>query len=396
MDPKLAAIMARRRQQLEAEDEDAEPSDAAERPVHRHAPGSLDEGSCSEALREDAVAGAPIAGVVVRGDSRTAVAADISPAADTQRAGVGMTLTDSCPFVVIAMKDGGPAAHSMVIRQGDELVSVDGEPTGGLMGSEVVRRVVGLVGSEVDLEFRRSAKHVYRTRLVRQKADERSSSPAAESTILADQGDSALASAVPVYEDDFDSAEPAIKHAYNPRTKEWARTLINVIIQPQPFAEGNLRTAYHMKDLSVLGNDSRYVLKMSKDPDEEPGSYFDDVQMQMEAKMYAELFNAHNPPKKVSFLDAYVLELKDRPGSRICAVEKFIDGEYKKYNNNWSFVDDERNTPQAFSHFTYERSQRTILVCDIQVSLLSSLDHPSVFFCIFELCRLVCISCVLI
>ena len=369
MDPKLAAIMSRRRQQLEAEDEDAEPSDAAERPSHRHAPGSLDVG-CSEALREDVVAGAPIAGVVA--DSRTAVAAQISPAADAQLAGVGMTLTDACPFVVIAMKDSGPAARSTVIRQGDELVSVDGQPIGDdLSGAEVVRRVVGLVGSEVDLEFRRSAKHMYRTRLVRQKADELSSSPAAESTIMADQGDYSLASAVPIYEDDFDSAEPAIKHAYNPRTKEWARTLINVIIQPQPFAEGNLRTAYHMKDLSVLGKDSRYVLKMSKDPDEEPGSYFDDVQMQMEAKMYAELFNACNPPKKVSFLDAYVLELKDRPGSRICAVEKFIDGEYKKYNNNWSFADDERHTPQAFSHFTYERSQRTILVCDIQVCLLS-------------------------
>ena len=43
-----------------------------------------------------------------------------------------------------------------------------------------------------------------------------------------------------------------------------------------------------------------------------------------------------------------------------------IDGEYKKFNNNWSWTDDERNTPQAFSHFTYERSNYKILVCDIQ------------------------------
>ena len=31
-----------------------------------------------------------------------------------------------------------------------------------------------------------------------------------------------------------------------------------------------------------------------------------------------------------------------------------------------SSEDEQRNTPQAFSHFTYEKSGRTLLVCDIQ------------------------------
>ena len=36
-------------------------------------------------------------------------------------------------------------------------------------------------------------------------------------------------------------------------------------------------------------------------------------------------------------------------------------------NNNFGFVsEDERNTPQAFSHFTYESSNRVLLICDIQ------------------------------
>ena len=68
----------------------------------------------------------------------------------------------------------------------------------------------------------------------------------------------------------------------------------------------------------------------------------------------------------MSFLDAYVLELKDRPGRPICAVEKYIDGDYKKYNNNWNWSDEQRNTPQAFSHFSYEKSGRKLLICDIQ------------------------------
>ncbi len=53
------------------------------------------------------------------------------------------------------------------------------------------------------------------------------------------------------------------------------------------------------------------------------------------------------PPKRVDFLDAYVLELRDRPDKPICAVEKLIEGQYKKYNNNGSWSDDLRSTPQV-------------------------------------------------
>jgi hypothetical protein len=52
-----------------------------------------------------------------------------------------------------------------------------------------------------------------------------------------------------------------------------------------------------------------------------------------------------------------------------CGVEIFIEGPYRKHNNNFGYVsEDERNTPQAFSHFTYEVSNHTVLICDIQVS----------------------------
>jgi len=48
-------------------------------------------------------------------------------------------------------------------------------------------------------------------------------------------------------------------------------------------------------------------------------------------------------------------------------VEPFIEGPYKKHNNNFGYVsEDARNTPQAFSHFTYHESAHTLLICDIQ------------------------------
>eukprot|EP00456_Euglypha_rotunda_P049457 TRINITY_DN3966_c0_g1_i6.p1 TRINITY_DN3966_c0_g1~~TRINITY_DN3966_c0_g1_i6.p1 ORF type:complete len:126 (+),score=17.36 TRINITY_DN3966_c0_g1_i6:115-492(+) len=51
----------------------------------------------------------------------------------------------------------------------------------------------------------------------------------------------------------------------------------------------------------------------------------------------------------------------------MCGVERYIDGPYRKHNNNFGYVnDEERSTPQAFSHFTYECSNHKMLVCDIQ------------------------------
>jgi hypothetical protein len=92
-----------------------------------------------------------------------------------------------------------------------------------------------------------------------------------------------------------------------------------------------------------------------------------DVETQMYSKEWAERFNLYNPPKRVDFIACSVLELIDRKESPICGVERFIDGPYRKHNNNIGFVSEaERNTPQAFSHFTYYASNRCLVICDIQ------------------------------
>eukprot|EP01094_Clydonella_sp_ATCC50884_P011984 TRINITY_DN2183_c0_g1_i1.p1 TRINITY_DN2183_c0_g1~~TRINITY_DN2183_c0_g1_i1.p1 ORF type:complete len:628 (-),score=126.14 TRINITY_DN2183_c0_g1_i1:97-1980(-) len=110
-----------------------------------------------------------------------------------------------------------------------------------------------------------------------------------------------------------------------------------------------------------------YVAKMSRKQGEGRESYFHDVEIQMYAKEWADKFNLYNPPKKVTFIKAWVLELYDRSHRPICGVERYISGSYRKHNNNYGFVnEDERNTPQAFSHFTYHISDGTMLMCDIQ------------------------------
>ena len=65
-----------------------------------------------------------------------------------------------------------------------------------------------------------------------------------------------------------------------------------------------------------------------------------------------------------------VIELIDRAQAPLFHIEHYIDGEYIKYNSNSGFVDDrhgpERMTPQALSHFTFERSGHQLVVVDIQ------------------------------
>jgi hypothetical protein len=58
-------------------------------------------------------------------------------------------------------------------------------------------------------------------------------------------------------------SEKAIKHIYNAANETWDKVLINVIVQ-DAFAEGSMRTAHYMRDLSEMG-DQTFVLKLSKD-----------------------------------------------------------------------------------------------------------------------------------
>ncbi len=97
--------------------------------------------------------------------------------------------------------------------------------------------------------------------------------------------------------------------------------------------------------------------------------YFDEVKLQMDTKLWGEEFNRHHPPKQIDFFQMAVLEFVDRPDKPLYHIENFIEGNYVKYNSNSGFVlgdDAQRHTPQAFSHFTFERSGHELMVVDVQ------------------------------
>eukprot|EP00039_Didymoeca_costata_P032769 m.39318 g.39318 ORF g.39318 m.39318 type:complete len:383 (-) comp9535_c0_seq1:1372-2520(-) len=180
--------------------------------------------------------------------------------------------------------------------------------------------------------------------------------------------------------------ETALKWEFDMDTKQWEnKKEITVKIHPNSFAKGGMRQCFRMKkiDSSFTGQNwshaSPYVAKRYLDSevgDRDDGkAYKDDVRLHIECMEWAEKYNACRPPKRVEFMNAWLIQIPNRDGSPYFHVERYIVGDYVKYNSNAGFVQvgDEagasghlRATPQAFSHYTYEVSGKQKMVVDMQ------------------------------
>lgn len=167
--------------------------------------------------------------------------------------------------------------------------------------------------------------------------------------------------------------EHATRHRYNAVSGQWVQDDVLIKMASQAFGRGAMRECYRTKKLSNFSHSQqwkgaynyvakRYLETVDRDV------YFEDVRLQMEAKLWGEEYNRHKPPKQVDIMQMCILEMKDRPGKPLFHLEHYIEGKYIKYNSNSGFVRDDniRLTPQAFSHFTFERSGHQLIVVDIQ------------------------------
>jgi len=144
--------------------------------------------------------------------------------------------------------------------------------------------------------------------------------------------------------------------------------VVLVEIQEKPFAKGSCRSAHKLRDLTYPNQ--HYVAKFSTSKATRD-QYFMDVLMQTFCSKWSDLYNSFNPPKKITFLPSFVLEQCDKGVTPVvCGGEPFIEGDYKKFNNNSGYVNSEgnaaRNTPQAFSHFSLVHSNQELVIIDIQ------------------------------
>ncbi|TDH65591.1 hypothetical protein CCR75_006548 [Bremia lactucae] len=169
--------------------------------------------------------------------------------------------------------------------------------------------------------------------------------------------------------------ERADKLSFDVDTLEWHSTPVRVKLDLVPFATGQLRNAYYLQEMRKDESSCRLlVAKVSLRP-AEPSTYLSDVEMQAVCAHYAALYNEHEPPLKVCYARSWLLKLRDRRrGTLVCSVEEFLPGAYVKYSNNNGYVgretssteERERNTPQAFSHFTFVASDFRLMIVDIQ------------------------------
>ncbi|KAM4623369.1 eukaryotic elongation factor 2 kinase isoform 2-T2 [Polymixia lowei] len=167
--------------------------------------------------------------------------------------------------------------------------------------------------------------------------------------------------------------EPCIRYRYNAITEEWSQDQVHIKMAAQPFGRGAMRECYRTKKLSNFSNSSNwksasnYVAKSYMETVDRD-VYFEDVRLQNEAKLWGEEYNRHRPPKQVDIMQMCVVEMINRPGKPLFHLEHYIEGKYIKYNSNSGFVRDDniRLTPQAFSHFSFERSGHQLIVVDIQ------------------------------
>jgi len=161
------------------------------------------------------------------------------------------------------------------------------------------------------------------------------------------------------------------KYSYQAHREKWLKKPIKIAIETKHFNQGGMRLVYRCEELDEKDN-SRILscAKIFKDG-EGPQAYFDEAMTQMVAESYAQEFNRECSKKglkyNVGFVPVSVLHLKTPEGRRkIYNLEPMLKGNYQKHNDNDGHIETNLLLPQAFSHYTYERSNNLLVVVDIQ------------------------------
>ena len=151
----------------------------------------------------------------------------------------------------------------------------------------------------------------------------------------------------------------------------------SLVLEEQPFANGGMRNAFKMR---IVGDSNLYVAKEFQQ--HQPlQMYREEADVHQTAQELANLFNAQKPPKVVTFQNIwcsalafgqsitliFLIFIRVTHGHRMLLCEQFLDGNYQKHNcaSGW-LPKDPRQTPQAFSHFTFCVTKGQMLVVDLQ------------------------------
>ena len=161
--------------------------------------------------------------------------------------------------------------------------------------------------------------------------------------------------------------------------KKWKSPVpVKISVSKIPFASGALRNAYEAQALSSLKG--RYVLKRYKDDHVEDikelfGSLDNHTRKSVQMHSLARYYAMHLEKETLSLLDygktfEYSEVYLGKNEDDLVTLEPYMEGEFMKYINNDGHIcekDSEvADKAETFSHFTYVKSEKELMVLDIQ------------------------------
>lgn len=143
---------------------------------------------------------------------------------------------------------------------------------------------------------------------------------------------------------------------------------VSLQLKPKPFDKGTFRLAFYAQEGSKKKVLKSLIISRSFDLDYE--EHKENLRLQIISKYFTDQFNAAKPRScpVVNYTDVAIYEVMHNGVKTAMFSEDLLEGEFIKFNNNADYVFDSTIdlAPQTFSHFSYQKSAKQVLVCDIQ------------------------------
>jgi myosin-heavy-chain kinase len=197
---------------------------------------------------------------------------------------------------------------------------------------------------------------------------------------------------------------PSRKYVYDLRSQSFKEydTMIRVDLRKKQFNSGGMRVCFEVEEVEEDGSGIANIAKFFKKNIDRvvEVDYMNEAMAQCMCEDFANNFNKNDTPRKVSFLACHVVRiLKEHVPQELLrypifsfrtedtdaimfVMEHKLNGYFTKYNSNYGEVYEKAtgnatesvnnrhrrvlDTAEAFSHFTLQETDGSMLVCDIQ------------------------------
>ena len=152
-------------------------------------------------------------------------------------------------------------------------------------------------------------------------------------------------------------------------------SLIEATCETTAFAEGRFRRAYRGTWTRGPSVDRKCVVKECKKSHTwEAKDYDTTLKNYKKAQESAPGFNSYSQTTRpIYFTEVHVMTVLRQvdPSASLklheyCTCEDYIEGNYKKYCNNYGYIDPAAHSLQAFMHWSWWRSDSEVMVSDLQ------------------------------